>query len=76
MNYKSRFSDVPLNSDEKNLGLTDSFLTEWESKQDAENRNIAVIYEKQVPKISFDVAKAVREMRSAATGGESDSWVD
>lgn len=45
-------------------------------KQNKEDKEIALIYETQVPKISFDVKKAVREMRSASTGGQSDSWVD
>lgn len=43
-------------------------------KQNDEDKEIAMIYEKQVPKISYDVSKAVREMRSASTGGESDNW--
>lgn len=39
-------------------------------KQNKEDKDIALIYEKEVPKISFDVEQAVRELRSSKTGGQ------
>ena len=35
-----------------------------------DGRELAEIYENHVPRISFDVEKAVTDMRSGATGGQ------
>jgi hypothetical protein len=51
-----------------NGGVSLSFLEKFAT--DKEGRNIGMIYENEVPKISFDVEAAVREMRSNATGGQ------